>query len=1448
MSIDLTKVMDYLKGYFNPSPVNYNVSEPNYDEMGSQYAVYARLMKESCKTDMGGDTINLSNVNSTVNDKGEEVITFQDGTIHTTKKDGSIVVEKSDGLIIENNVDGSSKYTYPDGTLIEIDAGGTKVIHYTDGLKMRESGNPVKYEIYGTNGWIDYNLGTIFNQVREVGEYNSESLKYLFQVYRYFHNKELQKYNIEDFHSYLMEYIIGTIINDENGENNNVINEEQLYPQIFNALDEIKEYEPSVVILGTKYWNYIIAILRAKNTLCPKYPLTLRQLERQFNEKKYNTTFDNLNYDNLERCSTKKNGYRCLKRQYMYLLDIGDLKLITKVVDEYKDEPHWLNKIKEVKDSVGVGRSFLHGGEFLGKGNTINYGNFVLSVSGKSLEFLVDRTNTEKPLFENSYTYPRAYYDPKSTDSSWICNLDDTDEFLFGRKWWQKYVYFNESCDPSIETANEFLYDRDKIKSLKLYALRNIVNMQSDVIWGNFFTTFRNKYKDAALRLSGTSVWTQLKEMYDGMDSIDTDSFANPYPWISNFNYNPDFEKEIMTDLSEQTFFDFMYNNVGSVCEKELYKHLQHLRENIPDDGGVGGIDEPNWDNILPSHYKSLKFIFEWFWDIKYGTFQVSDEETKKLELERFYTRMTMNVNVEDRDFSQDYIRLYSITHSKIKDKIDKIELVENGDLYFHEGPNKYLVVSGPKSNIGELYGCRLEIDNVIGPKIVDANNNILWGMLTHKTEDNDSFPLESSDYFQIMIMQMYFFNLTGISGNQLTNVIEDLTPPSVSSGSKSILMKYDSILETFSNGDTVSDELQYGNFVFRLYGDRMTFEGYSAYTAENIVIWEYKFGWDTNDNYSLNLYQNTAEVQGYTITDGNIHIMQKNDATGAVMNDFDFAETFKFTKFPGAKLVFNNTGPSIRYANMVIWHPLFTLSSNNGAVLEYMNKYANIGYLMSDIPDAAGYTDIEAFTNNGNNNGNNNQRSKQKHKNNRKSSYQCLYGNHKVKSPPILHSCINQSYLNTENIPDSQSNYSMFYTSNNKNSKYKNAIDKGNKMIKEAFTGNGNGTTSSGVCVGTDGLSLTNDNCKKNYPDVSKKDACNTDLWCKWSDANNNVNNVANNVNNIANNAANNSRAPASAANNFRPIEIETTYKNAEFENATSTLLSGDPDIDNAIGEGIKCLWHYDKETGKPGGRLSGVMNDKEWQDRNSELYAKLKNFVCPVDIPVCSGQKIGGLEVGKCIDTRAQCNHHMDVLLDQELKVSYEDNIEEEKKNKFPLYQLREKNIKNKQSVQTASSVINMILHPGDNPMASTPMPIMETFENNTNNGNNTNNDGNTCKYRIENKCYDQYIQSDKLYYDEGAKVFHSVFPKADENVFVSACYQSTKWFSDNLTKMLVIKAITGFLAFVLYWSINQKLDIPIRLFKAFMAFIFSEIYLLYKTWDLIIKKNPPLPVVSE
>ena len=96
MSIDLTKVMDYLKGYFNPSPVNYNVSEPNYDEMGSQYAVYARLMKESCKTDMGGDTINLSNVNSTVNDKGEEVITFQDGTIHTTKKDGSIVVEKSD--------------------------------------------------------------------------------------------------------------------------------------------------------------------------------------------------------------------------------------------------------------------------------------------------------------------------------------------------------------------------------------------------------------------------------------------------------------------------------------------------------------------------------------------------------------------------------------------------------------------------------------------------------------------------------------------------------------------------------------------------------------------------------------------------------------------------------------------------------------------------------------------------------------------------------------------------------------------------------------------------------------------------------------------------------------------------------------------------------------------------------------------------------------------------------------------------------------------------------------------------------------------------------------------------------------------------------------------------------------------------------------------------------
>ena len=104
----------------------------------------------------------------------------------------------------------------------------------------------------------------------------------------------------------------------------------------------------------------------------------------------------------------------------------------------------------------------------------------------------------------------------------------------------------------------------------------------------------------------------------------------------------------------------------------------------------------------------------------------------------------------------------------------------------------------------------------------------------------------------------------------------------------------------------------------------------------------------------------------------------------------------------------------------------------------------------------------------------------------------------------------------------------------------------------------------------------------------------------------------------------------------------------------------------------------------------------------------------------------------------------------------------------------------------------------------------PSIEGFENNNNtNNNNNNNDVDKedalCKFYIENKCYDQYVDADKNYYESVASIFNSIFPNLDVDIFKNTFYDITKWFADNFTYILLYKLVIGTLAAILFWSLN-------------------------------------------
>ena len=65
---------------------------------------------------------------------------------------------------------------------------------------------------------------------------------------------------------------------------------------------------------------------------------------------------------------------------------------------------------------------------------------------------------------------------------------------------------------------------------------------------------------------------------------------------------------------------------------------------------------------------------------------------------------------------------------------------------------------------------------------------------------------------------------------------------------------------------------------------------------------------------------------------------------------------------------------------------------------------------------------------------------------------------------------------------------------------------------------------------------------------------------------------------------------------------------------------------------------------------------------------------------------------------------------------------------------------------------------------------------------------------------------------------------------DIFKKKCYTITKWISENMVYILTYKLIIGLMAAILYWSLNPNIDFQIRVFKSFIAFIFSEIYMIY------------------
>ena len=82
--------------------------------------------------------------------------------------------------------------------------------------------------------------------------------------------------------------------------------------------------------------------------------------------------------------------------------------------------------------------------------------------------------------------------------------------------------------------------------------------------------------------------------------------------------------------------------------------------------------------------------------------------------------------------------------------------------------------------------------------------------------------------------------------------------------------------------------------------------------------------------------------------------------------------------------------------------------------------------------------------------------------------------------------------------------------------------------------------------------------------------------------------------------------------------------------------------------------------------------------------------------------------------------------------------------------------------------------------------------------------------------------------------------MFPNASNNIVVEKCSEITKKLFDNLPYIIIWKTLTGALAAFLYWSLTVGEQFSLKVFKTFIVFIFSEIYLIYQFYELIWKSS--------
>jgi hypothetical protein len=283
----------------------------------------------------------------------------------------------------------------------------------------------------------------------------------------------------------------------------------------------------------------------------------------------------------------------------------------------------------------------------------------------------------------------------------------------------------------------------------------------------------------------------------------------------------------------------------------------------------------------------------------------------------------------------------------------------------------------------------------------------------------------------------------------------------------------------------------------------------------------------------------------------------------------------------------------------------------------------------------------------------------------------------------------------------------------------------------------------------------------------------------------------------------------------------------NAFTDDKVNLLAKDLSDNLSNINEGVPCGWHYDKETGGAGGYFSEIINDPEWQKDNPELYNTLSKYICPHYLPVCTGQRSSGIVEGKCIKIDDNCNNSIvDSIMGYE-RSGY-DVIKRKSAEEVKYDNVMQKNAANRQMLSDALSRIELVLN---EPSIETFQNINLNIEENEENKENENIDSEEgCKFRIENKCYENYNDVDKNFYETGGKIFNVLFPTIKSDVFKKLCYNSSKWVSDNIVKILTYKLTIGLIAAILFWGENSNLDFQIRVFKSFISFIFSEIYILY------------------